>query len=221
MKIAVIGTGGVGQAIGSKLVQLGHEVKMGSRSASNDKGVAWQQACGPRASLGTFAEAASFGELAFNCTSGVGSIPALTSAAAGLAGKVVVDITNPLDFSAGFPPTLFTGSTDSLGEQAQRLLSKSHVVKALSHVTAAVMVDAKRVANGDHHALICGNDAGAKARVTEFMKEWFGWQRFIDLGDITGARAMELYVALWVRLMTTFGTAQFNLKLVGHDDRSP
>jgi 8-hydroxy-5-deazaflavin:NADPH oxidoreductase len=214
MKIAVIGTGGVGQAIGSKLVQLGHEVMMGSRDAANQKGLAWVESTGERASLGTFADAARFGELAFNCTSGTGSIPALTAAAAGLDGKLVIDIANPLDFSKGKPPGLSTSASDSLGEQAQRLLPASHVVKALNHVNAGLMVDPKQLAGGAHDALICGNDAGAKARVTELLKDWFGWQSVIDLGDITASRALEHYVLLWLRLMSSLGTFQFSLKVV-------
>ncbi|HXK19485.1 MAG TPA: NAD(P)-binding domain-containing protein [Polyangiaceae bacterium] len=214
MKIAVLGTGTVGVTIGSKLVQLGHEVKMGSRSATHEKGLAWVKEVGEKASLGTFDEAGQFGELAFNCTSGFGSIPALEAAAAGLRGKIVIDIANPLDFSKGFPPTLFTGNTDSLGEQAQRALPDSKVVKALNHVTAAVMVDAQRVAGGDHDALVCGNDAAAKAQVTNILQEWFGWQRVIDLGDISKARGSESYLALWVRLYGALGTADFNLKIM-------
>jgi predicted dinucleotide-binding enzyme len=214
MKIAVLGTGSVGETIGSKLVSLGHEVKMGSRSATHEKGLAWVKASGEKASLGTFADAAAFGELAFNCTSGVGSLPALESAAAGLKGKLVVDVTNSLDFSKGFPPSLLTGNTDSLGEQAQRALPDSKVVKALNHVTASVMVDAKRVAGGDHDALICGNDAEAKAQVTKMLKEWFGWQSVIDLGDISQARGIESYLPLWVRLYGALGTADFNIKIM-------
>lgn len=214
MKIAVLGTGGVGETIGSKLVQLGHEVMMGSRSASHEKGLAWVKATGQKATLGTFADAASFGELSFNCTSGFGSVSALESAAAGLKGKLLIDVSNPLDFSKGFPPTLFAGNTDSLGEQAQRALPESKVVKALNHVTASLMVDAKRVAGGDHDALICGNDAAAKAQVTKILKEWFGWQSVIDLGDIAQARGMESYLALWVRLFGAIHTPDFNIKVM-------
>lgn len=214
MKIAVLGTGSVGETIGSKLVSLGHEVKMGSRSATHEKGLAWAKAAGASASLGTFADAAAFGELAFNCTSGFGSVPALESAAAGLKGKLVIDIANPLDFSKGFPPTLFTGNTDSLGEQAQRALPDSKVVKALNTVTAGLMVDAKRVAGGDHEAFICGNDAEAKAKVTKILQDWFGWQRVLDLGDISKSRGTESYLALWIRLYGALGTADFNLKIM-------
>jgi predicted dinucleotide-binding enzyme len=214
MKIAVFGTGSVGTAIGTKLVRLGHEVRMGSRSAQNEKGLAWVASVGPGASLGSFAEAAVFGELAFNCTSGAGTVPALRAAAEGLAGKLVIDISNALDFSNGFPPTLFTGNTDSLGEQAQRALPASQVVKALNTVTAAVMVDPARVAGGDHDALLCGNDAQAKAQVTDILKNWFGWQGVIDLGDISQARGLESYVALWVRLYGALKTADFNIKVM-------
>ncbi|MES1186660.1 MAG: NAD(P)-binding domain-containing protein [Myxococcales bacterium] len=214
MKIAVLGTGNVGVTIGNKLVQLGHEVKMGSRSATHEKGLAWAKAAGNQASLGTFLDAATFGELAFNVTSGSGSLPALQAAAPGLEGKLVIDVSNPLDFSKGFPPTLFTGNTDSLGEQAQRALPASKVVKALNTVTAAVMVDAKRVAGGDHTALICGNDAAAKAQVTTILKDWFGWVDVLDLGDISKSRGIESYLALWVRLYGALGTADFNIKIM-------
>jgi predicted dinucleotide-binding enzyme len=214
MKIAVFGTGSAGATIGNKLVQLGHQVMMGSRSATHEKGLAWAKAAGDRASLGTFLEAARFGELAFNVTSGNGSIPALESAAPGLEGKLVIDVSNPLDFSKGFPPSLFTGNTDSLGEQAQRVLPASKVVKALNTVTAAVMVDAKRVAGGEHDALICGNDSAAKAQVTTILKDWFGWLHVVDLGDISKARGIESYLALWVRLYGALGTADFNIKIM-------
>jgi predicted dinucleotide-binding enzyme len=214
MKIAMLGTGSVGATIGGKLVQLGHEVRMGSRSPRNEKGLAWVEANGDRASLGTFADAAHFGELAFNVTSGSGSISALEAARAGLEGKLVIDVSNPLDFSQGFPPSLFTGNTDSLGEQAQRTLPASKVVKALNTVTAQVMVDAKRVAGGEHDALICGDDAEAKARVTTILKDWFGWLHVVDLGDISKARGIESYLALWVRLYGALGTADFNIKIM-------
>jgi predicted dinucleotide-binding enzyme len=214
MKIAVLGTGIVGATIGNKLLALGHEVKMGSRTANHEKGLAWVQAGGAQATLGTFAEAAAFGELAFNCTSGFGSSPALQAAAEGLKGKLVIDIANPLDFSKGFPPSLFSGNTDSLGEQAQSALPDSKVVKALNHVTCTLMVDAGRVAGGDHDALICGNDADAKAQVTKILKEWFGWQRVIDLGNIAQSRGTESYLPLWIRLYGALGTADFNIKIM-------
>lgn len=213
MKVAVLGTGGVGQTIGTKLVGLGHDVKMGSRDPNHAKGVEWVKANGARASLGTFLEAAGFGELVLNCTAGRASLDVLGGLGHALAGKVLIDVSNPLDFSNGFPPSLFTPPGDSLGEQLQRALPGCHVVKALNHVNSDMMVDPKRVAGGDHDALICGNDAAAKARVSDLMRS-FGWERFVDLGDIKASRGMEGYLMLWVSLMGALGTAHFSVKIV-------
>jgi predicted dinucleotide-binding enzyme len=213
MNIAVLGTGGVGQTIGTKLVGLGHEVKMGSRDAKHAKGQEWVKSSGGRASLGTYLEAATFGELVFNCTAGAAALDVLGGLGPALAGKVVVDVSNPLDFSNGFPPSLLTPPGDSLGEQLQRALPGCHVVKALNHVNFDVMVDPKLVAGGDHDALICGNDPAAKALVSELLRS-FGWQRFVDLGDIKGSRGMEGYLLLWVSLMGPLHTAHFSLKIV-------
>ncbi len=142
-------------------------------------------------------------------------MPALEAAGAGnLKGKLLVDIANPLDFSNGFPPCLFSGNTDSLGEQAQRLLPEAKVVKALNHMSSSVMVDPTRVAQGDHDAFISGNDAEAKAQVEKILKEWFGWKRVIDLGDISSARGTESYLPLWLRLYGALQTADFNIKVV-------
>ena len=215
MKLGVLGTGTVGQAIGGKLVALGHEVKMGSRSATNEKAAAWVKTAGRGASQGTFADAAAFGELVFNCTSGAGTVEAARAAGeANLRGKVLIDVSNALDFSKGFPPTLITGNTDSLGEQLQRALPDTQVVKSLNTVNANLMVDAGSLAGGEHDVFVSGNDAGAKARVTEILRDWFGWKHVVDLGDITTARGTESYVALWVRLYGALKTPQFNVKLV-------
>lgn len=214
MKIGVLGTGIVGRTIGSKLVSLGHEVKLGSRSAGNEKASEWARDAGANASAGTFAEAASFAELVFNCTSGGGSLEALRAAGhQHLEGKVLIDVTNPLDFSKGMPPTLFTGSTDSLGEMAQRELPGTKVVKTLNTVNCELMVDARRVADGEHHMFVAGNDPEAKAQVTDILRSWFGWKHVLDLGDISGARGTESYVALWVRLWGSLHTADFNVKI--------
>jgi len=215
MKLGVFGTGSVGQAIAGKLVALGHQVKMGSRTATNEKAAAWVKAAGSGASQGTFADAAAFGELVFNCTSGAGTIEAARAAGeANLRGKVLIDVSNSLDFSHGFPPTLFTGNTDSLGEQLQRALPETKVVKTLNTVTANLMVDAGSLAGGEHDVFVSGNDAGAKARVSEILRDWFGWKHVVDLGDITTARGTESYVALWVRLYGATKTPLFNVKLV-------
>jgi predicted dinucleotide-binding enzyme len=215
MKLGVLGTGSVGQTIGSKLAALGHDVKMGARAATNEKAEAWTKATGRATSHGTFADAAAFGELIFNCTSGKAALEVLRAAgAANLRGKILVDVSNPLDFSKGAPPTLFTPSGDSLGEQIQREFPEVKVVKTLNTVTAAVMVDPVRLGGGEHDVFLSGNDAGAKARVTELLRGGFGWKHVVDLGDITTACATETYLLLWVRLYGALGTASFNVKLV-------
>src|SRR5438034_1454538 len=202
MRIGVLGTGTVGQTLGTKLVSLGNEVKLGSRSASNDKAAGWVKTTGHGASHGTFADAASFGEMLFNCTSGMASLDALRQAGAkNLDGKVLVDVANPLDFSKGMPPTLAVCNTDSLGEQIQRAFPEARVVKSLNTMSARVMVDPKKVP-GDHAIFVCGNDATAKSQVTELLRE-FGWKTVLDLGDISGARGAEMVLPLWVRLMGT------------------
>lgn len=215
MKIAVLGTGMVGNTIASKLVALGHEVKMGSRTANNEKAAEWVKSAGKGASQGTFADAAAFGELAFNCTSGAGALDALKAAGAqNLKGKVLIDIANPLDFSKGFPPFLSVCNTDSLGEQIQAALPDTKVVKTLNTVNCLVMVDASRVNGGDHDMFVAGNDAGAKGQVTEMLKTWFGWKHVTDLGDITNARGTEMWLAMWIRLYGALKTGDFNIKVV-------
>ena len=215
MKIAVLGTGTVGQTIASKLVSLGHEVKLGSRSAGNPKAVDWVKKAGGGASEGTFADAAGFAELVFNCTKGAGSLEALRAAGApNLEGKLLIDVTVPLDFSKGMPPSLFVCSTDSLGETVQREFPAAKVVKTLSTVNCSVMVDPRRVAGGEHDMFVAGNDADAKSQVSELLKSWFGWKNVLDLGDITAARGMEAYVLFWVRLWGALKTAEFNIKVM-------
>jgi predicted dinucleotide-binding enzyme len=215
MKIGILGTGMVGETLGTALTARGHDVLMGSRTAGNPKAVAWTEKAGAKASQGTFADAGAFGELVFNCTSGGGAVAAATAAGAGnLAGKILIDTTNPLDFSKGMPPTLFFRGDDSLGEQVQQALPETRVVKALNTINAHVMTEPTRVAGGAHDLLIAGNDAGAKARVKELLGEWFGWTRVVDLGDITGARATEHYLLLWLRLWGALGTPDFSLQIV-------
>lgn len=214
MKIGVLGTGTVGATIATKLVSLGHEVRMGARRASNDKATAWAESAGAGASNGTFADAAAFGEIVFNCTAGTGSLAALQSAgAANLDGKILIDVANPLDFRKGMPPTLFLSNDTSLGETIQRTFPGTKVVKTLNTVNANVMVEPGRVP-GEHDVFVCGNDAGAKGEVTRILKDWFGWKSVIDLGDITAARGTEAYLHLWLRLWGALGTADFNVRVV-------
>ena len=214
MKIAVLGTGMVGETIASKLVALGHEVKMGSRSANNEKAAAWVKKAGAKASQGTFADAAAFGELLFNCTLGTGSLEALEAAGKqNLKGKILVDTSNPLDFSKGMPPSLFTPSNDSLGERIQRAFPELKVVKSLNTINANVMVEPSRVP-GEHAVFVSGNDAEAKRQVKQLLTEGFGWKQVIDLGDITTSRGTESYLMLWLRLWGALGTPDFNISIV-------
>ena len=214
MKIGVLGTGMVGKTIGAKLVQLGHSVKMGSRTANNEKAVEWVKANGANASHGTFADAASYGEILFNCTSGMAALDALKLAGTGnMNGKILIDVSNPLDFSKGMPPTLSVCNSDSLGEQIQRAYPGVNVVKALNTMNCNIMVNPSLVP-GSHDAFVSGNDAGAKAKVTDILKNWFGWKTVIDLGDITTARGTEMLLPIWIRLMGKFQSPNFNFKIV-------
>ena len=212
MRVGVLGTGGVGQTIATKLVELGHEVTMGSRSAGNEKAAEWAFGAGEGASEGSFADAAAHGEMVFNCTAGTASVDALrTAGEEELRGKVLVDVANALDFSQGMPPTLTVCNDDSLGEQIQRAFPDTRVVKALNTVAASVMVDPIDGTN----LFICGDDAGAKQAVADLLAG-FGWpaDSIVDLGGIEAARGTEMYLPLWLRLMGAQGTPQFNIAVV-------
>jgi hypothetical protein len=205
----------VGRAIAGKLVALGHDVMMGSRTADNENAAEWVSTAGAGASQGTFADSAAFGELIFNCTSGGASVEALRSAGAeNLAGKVIVDVANTLDFSQGAPPSLLVTTKESLGEQIQETFPEARVVKTLNTVNCDIMVDPARVP-GEHDVFVSGNDDAAKTTVRELL-ESFGWRPdgVVDLGDISTARGPELYVVLWLRLYLAFGDSQFNIKVV-------
>lgn len=211
MRIGILGTGVVGKTLGTKLVKLGHDVRMGSRAAGGESAKAWAKATGGKSSEGTFADAAAHGEMVFNCTSGMASLDALKAAGTkNLEGKVLVDVANPLDFSTGMPPTLSVCNTESLGEQIQRAFPAARVVKALNTVTASVMVEPS-IIPGAHDVFVCGNDADAKARVVDLLKTGFGWKEIVDLGDITGARSQEMILPLWLRLFMKFQSPNVNL----------
>ena len=212
MKIGVLGTGMVGRAIATKLARLGHEVRMGSRKAGNEDAVAWVKEAGKGASEGTFADAAEFGELVINCTAGVASVDALTAAGTdNLAGKVLVDVANSLDFSKGRPPTLAFCNDDSLGERIQAAFPEARVVKTLNTMNCQVMVDPARVP-GEHAVFLSGEDDSAKREVAALLGG-FGWpeERIIDLGGISTARGPEMYLPLWLSLYGRLQTGDFNI----------
>ena len=196
MKIGILGTGVVGQALGKAFLALGHEVKMGAREAGNDKAQGWVAQSGPKASAGTFADAAGFAELVVLATLGAANPSALEQAGPDrLAGKILIDATNPLDFSKGAPPTLFLAGTDSGGEQVQRLAPKARVVKAFNTVGNHLMFK-PNLPGGPPDMFICGNDEGAKKQVTELLRA-FGWNT-TDLGGIECARYLEAMCLVWV-----------------------
>jgi predicted dinucleotide-binding enzyme len=224
MKIAVLGTGTVGQTVAAGFAGLGHEVVVGTRdpeatlarsepdAMGNPPFRVWQ-AEHPVVRLAAFAEAARQAEVVVNATNGGASLEVLDRAeAANLAGKVLLDISNPLDFSQGFPPSLFVKDTDSLAEQIQRAFPDARVVKSLNTMTAALMVDPARAGGGDHTTFVSGNDADAKQTVVTLL-ESLGHTDVIDLGDLSTARGAEMLMPVWLRLMGALGTPMFHFKI--------
>lgn len=214
-KIAVLGTGMVGNTIGTKLISLGYEVMMGSRSATNEKALAWAEANGEKASAGTFEEAAKFGDPIFNCTKGEIALEVFKMAGPrNFAGKTVIDIANPLDFSKGMPPSLIPAlsNTNSLGEEIQKLLPEANIVKSLNIVNCEVMVDAKK-SGGEPTMFVSGNNAAAKQEVNDILQQ-FGWTDIIDLGDISTARGTEMLLPIWLRTWQATGNGHFAFKIV-------
>ena len=227
MRYAVLGTGIVGRTIAAKLVSLGHEVVIGTRDpqatlsrtetdAYGSPSYADWQATQPQVTLATFADATAGADAVVNATSGQTSLAALTAAGAdNLAGKLVIDIANPLDFSQGMPPSLDPVNTDSLAEQIQRAFPTAKVVKTLNTMNSQVMVEPSRVA-GEHHVFVSGDDAEAKARTTALLVE-MGWPQgsVLDLGDITSARGTEMLLPIWLRLWGALGHADYNFHIQG------
>ena len=224
MKIAVFGTGTAGPMLAGALSALGHDVVIGTRDpqvtlARTEPGAmggppfaAWH-AAHSRIDVATFADAAARADIVVNATNGGGSLKALTAAGAeNLAGKVLMDVANPLDLSRGFPPSLNPVNTDSLGEQIQRAFPEARVVKTLNTMTASVMVDPGSVAGGDHSVFVSGNDGAAKEIVSGLLTD-LGHRDIIDLGDITTARGAEMILPLWLRIWGALGTGSFNFKL--------
>lgn len=213
-RIAVLGTGMVGRALATKLVALGHTVTMGSRSADHEGAKAWAAEAGEGASVATFAEAAAGAEMVLLAVKGehAEAVVDAANAGGGLDGKVLVDITNPLDFSKGMPPTLFVFGDDSLAERLARRAPKARVVKTLNTVSASVMVDPARV-GGAHAVFLSGDDADAKAAARALLTEGFGWQQVVDLGGLSTARGTEAYLLLWLRLWQATGSADINIAL--------
>lgn len=225
MKIGILGTGGVGRAFAKRLTELGHEVAMGTRNVTatlektGENTVSKFLPENPGINLCIFAEAAAFGEIVLNVTKGDSTLDVIRSVGdQNLNGKIVIDISNPLDFSRGLPPSLIPelSNTNSLGEEIQRTIPGAKVVKTLNTMWNGLMINPNLIAGGAHVNYICGNDAGAKVKVTGLLKE-FGWQEkwIVDLGDITAARATEATLPIWLRVYGVRKTGAFNFSIVG------
>ena len=212
MKFGILGTGMVGKTIATKLISLGHEVKMGARTENSASALEWVAQNGPRASQGSFMQAAAFGEINVVATAGTTALDVLESAGDGANGKTMIDISNPLDFSKGMPPTLSICNDDSLGEQLQRAFPNVHIVKTLNTMAHVVMVNPGLV-SGDSDVFVSGNDDYAKGQVIEVLKT-FGWKSPLDLGDISTARGTEMLLPIWLRLWGALGKPEFNFKIV-------
>lgn len=225
MKIAIIGTGMVGRGLAARLAGLGHDVAIGTRDVedtlarSTPDGMGtppyaqWQQE-NPQVRLLALPDAGEHGEVVINAANGQNALATLEGVGAGpLVGKVLLDLALPLDLSEGFPPTLTISNTDSLGEQIQRAFPDARVVKSLTSVYYQVMIDPTRVP-GPHSIFVAGDDSDAKRVVEEILRE-FGWptESIIDLGDISGARGVEMYARLFFTLYNAFGTFDFNINV--------
>ena len=203
----------VGVTVATKLIQLGHHVTMGSRTPDNSAAGQWAKANGINASQGTFADAALYSELVFVCTKGESTLEVVrTIGAAAFGDKIVIDVSNALDFSRGMPPSLLMCNTESLGEHVQKILPYAKVVKTLNIVKCDVMVDPPK--GGNPTMLLCGNDPSAKAVVISLLKD-FGWSDIIDLGDIKAARGTEMLLPVWLSLWNVIGHPHFGFKIVG------
>ena len=212
MKIGILGSGNVGREIAARLVELNLDVMLGTRSPEKIKDWSAQH---PKVKTGSLSQAAAQGEIVFNTTTGSGSLEALTAAGeTNLNGKVLIDLSNPLDFSHGMPPTLTVCNNDSLGEQIQRLLPRTKVVKTFNTMNVGLMVNPRSLADGDHTLFLSGNDQAAKDQVSRLLAEWFGWRDMLDLGDISTARGSEALLLIWVPMMMKFGNPKFQFKIV-------
>lgn len=224
MRIAVLGTGSVGRTLADRVAALGHEVVVGTRDvgetmarttpdgSGNPPFPAWARAHGDVA-VATFADAADGADMVINATNGSAALDVLeTVGADALGGTILVDVSNPLDFSQGVPPPLFVSNTDSLAERIQRRFPDARVVKTLNTMNAAVMVDPRAVAGGEHTVFVSGNDPAAKGAVADLLRS-MGWSDILDLGDITTARGPEMVLPLWLRVMGALGTPAFQFRI--------
>lgn len=214
MKVGIIGSGEVGRKLADGFIELGHSVRIGSRDPNQSKITEWIDKHGKEnASSGTFADTAVFGEIVVLATLWTGTSEAIHLAnPQNLANKVVIDVTNPLDFSKGMPPSLIIGHTDSAGEIIQRMLPDSKVVKSFNIVGNPHMIHPD-FPGGKPTMFICGNDEGAKKIVTNDILSKFGWET-IDIGGIEGSRLLEPLALLWILHYFRTGSGDHAFKLL-------
>lgn len=224
MNISILGTGVVGRAHAAKLSQLGHQVYIGTQDTNktmanketdamgNEPFKDWQVKYSS-VKLASFKDASEKSDIVFNALKGEVVLKVLKNLKNELKGKILVDISNPLDFSKGMPPSLFVCNTDSLGEQIQKELPDTKVVKAFNTINARLQVKPSKLNDGDHDLFICGNDHQAKNQIIEIAKN-YGWKNINDLGDITASRTMEMLLPIWLRLWGVIEDPVFNFKIV-------
>nr|AWI67042.1 dehydrogenase [Piromyces sp.] len=215
MKYGVLGTGGVAQTIAGKLIELGHEVMMGSRTATNENAVKWTKTHGDKAKCGTFADAAAFGERVFLTVQGIHSIEALKAAGVeNLKNKILIDLTNPYIYKDGHITldSNYSGET-CLGIEVQKFLPDTKVVKTLNFIGAMMMTDPEKKLSEPVTSFYCGNDTEAKEAVKKILND-FGWSDTFDMGDISMSRYTEMLGAFWVPVYGQLGSMQWGFKLV-------
>jgi len=208
MQIAILGTSAVGPALGKAFTAAGHDVTIGTRDPVQTR--AREQWAGVDLPLAAYRDLEA--DVFINATSGIGSLAALEAAGDALNGKVVIDTSNPLDHSQGFPPSLFVSNTDSLAEQLQRALPKVRLVKMFNTMANEVMVNPRGLSE-DSTIFVAGNDPGARQTAAALAAD-LGWADVFDLGDLTGARALEMFIPLWVRMYVHLGRPNFNIKVI-------
>jgi 8-hydroxy-5-deazaflavin:NADPH oxidoreductase len=208
MKIAILGTGAVGPALGKAFRAAGHQVTIGTRDPEQTK--QREEWAGIDLPLAAYQDLDA--DVIINATNGSGSLPALQAVGEALNGKVVIDASNPLDFSQGFPPSLFVSNTDSLAEQLQREFPEARVVKMFNTITNQVMINPQGL-GADSTIFVAGNDESARQAAAALAAD-LGWTDVFDLGDLTAARGLEMFIPLWVRIFAQLGRPEFNIKLI-------
>jgi 8-hydroxy-5-deazaflavin:NADPH oxidoreductase len=208
MQLAILGTGAVGPALGKAFSGVGHDVVIGTRDPEQTK--RREQWAGVDLPLAAYEDLDA--EVFINATNGRGSLSALQAVGEALNGHVLIDAGNPLDFSQGFPPSLFVCNTDSLAEQLQREFPQARVVKMFNTMANEVMINPRGL-NNDSTIFVAGNDPAARQTATSLAAD-LGWTDVFDLGDLTAARGLEMYLPLWVRILAQLGRPHFNIKLV-------